>query len=354
MSHDESPEIPSYTMSTRVDLGTVFKGSPSGKIVQAQGSTLELKPDQVVIDIAYSGLCGSDLFFRTRDDMVLGHEGVGVISQVGRDVKIHKVGDRVGWGCNHNACGYCKQCWNGQDVLCPERQMYGFSDPEFGSFGDRAVLYAYFVHKIPDEIPLRLAGPLQCGGATVYGAITSAEIRPNDRVGVVGLGGLGHLAVQYLRKMGCDVVLFSQTSGKKEQAQELGATEFVAVKENPSFEGVKPVDYLLVSTSQQPDWTQFFQAMSPRGRIVPLSVSFGKMHHPYADILMKELTIMGSLVARRQVHREMLEFSARHHIEPWVEELPMTEDGVNTAFDRLEQGDVRYRFVLKSQRTDAQ
>ena len=339
---------------TQVDLGTVFKGSPSGKIVQAKGATVELKRDQVVIDIAYSGLCGTDLHFRKRGDMVLGHEGVGVISQVGEDVKILKVGDRVGWGYNHNACGYCKQCWNGMDVLCPERQMYGAADLEFGSFGDRAVLNAYFVHKIPDEIPLRLAGPLQCGGATVYSAIVNSEIRSNDRVGVVGLGGLGHLAVQYLRKMGCDVVVFSQTNSKKQQAEQLGATEFVAVKENPSFEGVKPVDYLLVSTSQQPDWHRFFQAMSPRGRIVPLTVAFEDMSHPYADILMKELSISGSLVARRQVHREMLEFSARQNVEAWIEELPMTEEGVNTAFDRLDKGDVRYRFVLKSQRTNAE
>ncbi|KAI3617784.1 hypothetical protein CBS9595_003693 [Malassezia furfur] len=341
-------------MSTQVDLGTVFKGSSSGKIVQAKGETVELKPDQVVIDIAYSGLCGTDMHFRKNPNMVLGHEGVGVISQVGKDVKLFKVGDRVGWGYNHNACGHCKECWNGIDTLCHERQMYGAADFEFGSFGDRAVLNAFFVHKIPDNIPLRLAGPLQCGGATVYSAIDSAGVHPANRVGVVGLGGLGHLAVQYLNKMGCDVVVFSHSDNKKKQAEELGAKEFVAVKENPEFKDVKPVDYLFISTSQQPDWNQFFKVMAPRGTIVPLTVSFEEMKHPYAEILFNELSITGSVVARRQVHREMLEFSARQKVEPWIEELPMTEEGLNTAFDRLEKGDVRYRFVLKSQRTNAE
>ena len=341
-------------MSTQVDLGTVFKGSSSGKIVQAKGETVELKPDQVVIDIAYSGLCGSDLHFRKKGDMVLGHEGVGIISQVGKDVDFLKVGDRVGWGCNHNACNYCKQCWNGVDTLCPHRAMYAMADSEFGSFGDRAVLSGYFVHKIPDDLPLKYAGPLQCGGATVYGAIVKAGARPIDRVGVVGLGGLGHLAVQYLNKMGCEVVVFSHSSSKKEQATKLGAHEFVAVKENPELKGVKPINHLLVSTSQQPVWELFFKVMAPRGAIIPLSVSFEEMKHPYGQILAQELTITGSLVARREVHQEMLQFSARHNIHPWIEEMAMTEENINTAFDRLEKGDVRYRFVLKSQRTDAE
>ena len=341
-------------MSTQVDLGTVFKGSSSGKIVQAKGETVELKPDQVVIDIAYSGLCGTDMHFRKNPNMVLGHEGVGVISQVGKDVKLFKVGDRVGWGYNHNSCGYCKECWNGIDTQCPERQMYGEADLHFGSFGDRAVLNAYFVHTIPDDIPLRLAGPLQCGGATVYSAIDSVGVHSENRVGVVGLGGLGHLAVQYLNKMGCDVVVFSHTNSKKGQAEELGAKEFVAVSENPEMKDVKPVDYLFISTSQQPDWNQFFKVVAPRGKIVPLTVSFEEMKHPYAAILWSELSITGSLVARRQVHREMLDFTARHQVKPWVEELPMTEEGVNEAFERLDKGDVRYRFVLKSQRTNAE
>lgn len=332
-----------------VDLGTVYKGSPSGKVVEAKGGTRELRPNDVVVDIAYSGLCGTDLHY-LKADMVLGHEGVGLISQVGPEVKHLKVGDRVGWGYNHGSCGYCNHCWNGFDIMCAERQMYGEADLDFGSFGDRAVLDSLFVHKLPDSIDLSLAGPLQCGGATVYSAIVNAGCKMSDRVAVLGLGGLGHLAIQYLSKMGCEVVVLSGTQSKKQQAFELGANEFVATKENPNFEGVKPIDYLLVSTSFQPNWDQYFKVLAPRATIVPLTVSFEEMKHPYSDLLFYEYRITGSLVARRLIHRQMLEFSARHNVRPIVEYLTMDEAGVNEAIQRLDKGDVRYRFVLKNPR----
>ena len=334
---------------TTVDLGTVFKGSPSGRLIETKGGSRTLRANDVVIDIAYSGVCGTDLHYR-KADMVLGHEGVGVVSQVGPEVKAVKVGDRVGWGYNHKSCGYCNECWDGFDTLCPERTMYGVADLDIGSFGDRAVIDADYVHKIPDAIDLRDAGPFQCGGATVYSAMVHSGIQPNQRVGVLGLGGLGHLAVQYLAKMGCDVVVFSGTNSKREQAMQLGAHEFVASKENPTFENVKPIRHLLVTTSFQPDWPLYFNIMEPNGHIVPLTVSFDDMTLPYAQLLMKQLTVTGSLVARRLVHRQMLEFSARNNIKPIIEELSMTEEGVNEAIDRLDKGDVRYRFVLKNPR----
>lgn len=336
----------------QIDLGTVFKGSSSGKIVKAEGGKCDVRPGDVVIDIAWSGLCGTDLHYRKKD-MVLGHEGVGIVSDLGDDVTVLKKGDRVGWGYNHGSCGYCNQCWKGDDQLCSDNKLYGDADLNMGSFGDRVVLDAMFVHKIPDSLALRDAGPLQCGGATVYAAIVNAGVQPQQRVGVLGLGGLGHLAVQYLNKMGCDVVVFSGTDNKKEQAMQLGASEFVATKDNAEFKGVKPVDHLLVSTSVQPDWKQFFKVVATRGSVVPLTVSFDDMTHPYGEILQKQMNVTGSLVANRLVHRQMLEFSARQKVTPMLEELPMTEDGLNKAFDRLNEGDVRYRFVLKSQRTDA-
>ena len=158
------------------------------------------------------------------------------------------------------------------------------------------------------------------------------------------------MAVQYLAKMGCDVVVFSGTNSKREQAMQLGAHEFVASKENPKFENVKPIRHLLVTTSFQPDWPLFFNIMEPNGHIVPLTVSFDDMTLPYAQLLMRQLTVTGSLVARRLIHRQMLEFSARNNIKPIIEELSMTEEGVNEAMDRLDKGDVRYRFVLKNPR----
>lgn len=334
---------------TTIELGTVFKGSSSGKILETKGGTRTLGPNEVVIDIAYSGLCGTDLHYR-KADMVLGHEGVGVISKVGSDVKILKVGDKVGYGYNHDSCGYCDMCWAGKDIHCDGRKMYGMADLDMASISDRVVLRAEFVHKLPEGLDLRTAGPLQCGGATVYSAIMNAGVTAPDRVGVIGLGGLGHLAVQYLAKMGCDVVVFSGTESKKEDAMKLGAKEFVATKSNPDLSGVKPVSHLLVSTSFQPKWDLYFNVVRPQGKIVPLTVSQESLEAPYGTLLFRELCFMSSLVATRLVHRQMLEFSARHGVKPVVEELEMTEEGVNEAFDRLEKGDVHYRFVLRNPR----
>lgn len=335
-----------------VELGTVFKGSPSGKVVKAQGGKRELRPQDVVIDVAYSGLCGTDMHYR-KADMVLGHEGVGVISQVGSEVKMLKKGDRVGWGYNHDACGYCDPCLQGDDIFCPDRKMYGIKDLDIGGFADRVVLNSQFVHKIPDNVSLRDAAPMQCAGITVYAAIVNAGVKASSRVGVIGIGGLGHLCVQFLHKMGCDVVVFSSSPDKEQQSKELGANEFVATKNNPKLEGIKPIDFLFVTTSQQPDWNVYFQVMNTDGAIVPLTVNQDDMKHPYFDIVEKQLKITGSLVGKRYTHRKMLEFISRTGVRAIIEELPMTEDGLNTAVERLDKGDVRYRFVLKSQTTDA-
>ena len=336
----------------KVDLGTVFKGSPNGKIVKAQGGQRELRPHDVAIDIAYSGLCYTDMHFRTTD-MVLGHEGVGVVSRVGSEVKVLKAGDRVGYGYNHDSCGYCDYCMRGDDIFCPDNKMYGVSDHDIGGVSDRVVLNAMFVHKIPEELTLRDVAPMQCAGVTVYAAIVNAGVTPGSRTGILGVGGLGHLAIQFLNRMGCDVVVFSSTSSKQDLALKLGANEFVASRENPAFEGVKKIDFLFVSTSAQPDWKEYFPLMNPDSTIVPLTVGSGDMVHPYEDIVEKQLKIYGSVVGKRYTHRKMLEFAARHNVRAMIEELPMTEEGLNTAFERLEKDDVRFRFVLKSQTTNA-
>ncbi|PWN50117.1 putative NADP-dependent alcohol dehydrogenase [Violaceomyces palustris] len=284
-------------------------------------------------------------------DMVLGHEGVGIVSRVGPLVKNFKVGDRVGWGYNHGNCGnICKFCLKGKDTLCSQNRMYGNEDLDQASFGDRFVIDAEFAHHIPDGLELRDAAPLMCGGATVYGAIKAAQIPSHARVGVLGVGGLGHLAIQYLAKMGCDVVVFSGTDSKKDEATKLGATDFVAMKTNPTLEGVEPVQYLLVTTSAQPNWKTLIPVLEKEATILPLSVAFNNFTFPYMPIIGMELKIQGSLVAGRGVHKEMIEVTAKDGVRPMIEELPMTLDGLKTAFDRLKKGDVRYRFVLRNEK----
>ncbi|KIS66208.1 putative NADP-dependent alcohol dehydrogenase [Mycosarcoma maydis] len=275
-------------MST-VNLGTVFKGSKSGKVVKAQGGERTINARDVVIDITHSGLCFTDIHY-LKKDMVLGHEGVGIVSQVGPQVKNFKNGDRVGWGYNHGSCGTWQFCKNGRDTNCYQNQMYASADLDQASFGDKFVITEEFLHLILDALELKHAAPLH---------------------------------------------------------------EFVAAKNNPKLEGVKPVDYLMVTTSVQPDWKTYLKVLEKDATIIPLSVDAGDFVFPYMPIIGKQLKIQGSLVATRQVHAKMLEFAARHAIKPIIEEVPMTEDGINHAVERLKKGDVRYRFVAVSQTNKA-
>ena len=212
--------------------------------------------------------------------------------------------------------------------------------------GSHAVWKEDFLFKIPDEIESEHAAPLMCGGATVFNALQFHGVKSTDRVGVIGIGGLGHLAIQFAASMGCEVVVFSGTESKKDEALKLGAKEFYATKGLKELKVKQPIDHLLVTTSQQPDWSQYIPIMAPSGTIYPLSVSFEDLKMPYLDLLLNGLKIQGSLVAARQIHREMLEFAAAHGIRPITQTFPLNLGGVSQAFKTLEDGSMRYRGVL--------
>jgi D-arabinose 1-dehydrogenase-like Zn-dependent alcohol dehydrogenase len=178
-----------------------------------------------------------------------------------------------------------------------------------------------------------------CGGATVYNVLRSFGVKPTDRVGIIGVGGLGHLAIQFASKMGCEVVVFSSTDSKKDEALKLGADEFVATKGVKELQISGPVDHLIVTTSFQPDWSQFLPIMAPGATIYPLTVSMDDFKMPYMPIL----------VAARQVHKEMLAFAAHHSIRPIIEQFPMTVEGITESMKKLEDGKMRYRAVVVAQ-----
>jgi len=322
----------------------VFKGSKDGRIVQST-SQRDLGADEVLISITHSGLCGTDEHYRHKN-MVLGHEGAGVVEKIGSSVKTFKEGDSVGWGYQHNSCGHCDQCLTGHETLCESRAMYGSADLDQGSFATHAVWKADFVFKLPDSIPREYAAPLNCGGATVYNALSQFGLKSTDRVGIIGVGGLGHLAIQFASKMGCRVTVFSSTDSKKDEAIKLGADDFIATKGVEELKPVSKIDYLIVTTSFQPEWKQFLPIMAPRGTIIPLTVSSDDLKIPYMEILAGELRIQGSLVAARQVHKDMLAFAAYHKIRPIIEQFPMTVEGIEESMKKLEEGKMRYRGVI--------
>lgn len=215
-----------------------------------------------------------------------------------------------------------------------------------GSFASHSIWRADFLFKIPLSIPRELAAPLMCGGATVYNALSSFNIKPADRVGIIGVGGLGHLGIQFAAKMGCDVVVFSTTDSKKHEAFTLGASEFYDTKDKTEIEVGDKLDHLIVTTSSQPDWNIFLPTLAPGATIFPLTISLGELKIPYMPLLGGQLRIQGSIVAARQVQREMLAFAARHSIVPIIEKFDMDVNGITAAMQRLDEGKMRYRGVI--------
>lgn len=326
----------------------VYKGSDSGRVVKSTTEKPALKGDQVKLRVTASGLCGTDLHYN-KADMGLGHEGVGVVEELGPDCSFLKKGDRVGWGYEHDSCGRCQECLRGNETFCPQRVMYGFADLDQGSMAEGAVWREAFLFKIPDGLTDEVAAPLMCGGATVFNALHQYNVLPTDVVGVMGVGGLGHLAIQYAAKMGCRVVVFSGTDSKKEEAMRLGASEFVAMKDADELKTERPINALLVTTSAQPDWKKIMPVLAPNATIFPLSLADGDFSIPYMGFLINGLTVQASLVASRYIHNRMLEFSAQHNISPIIEKFPLTEEGCNQAIEKLAAGNMRYRGVLVRQ-----
>lgn len=324
---------------------TVFKGSKGGKIVKSTTERPDLKSDQVYVKITASGLCGTDEHYKEQD-MVLGHEGVGVVEQVGPDVKDLKTGDRVGWGYEADSCEHCEYCLTGNETFCEKRALYGYANLDQGSMASHVVWREAYLFRIPEEISDKDAAPLMCGGATVFNALYTYGVKSSDRVGVMGVGGLGHLAIQYAAKMGCDVVVFSGTDSKKEEAKKLGASEFVSMKGKTELNIGRKLDVLLVSTSVSPDWSLMLNVLAPNSKVFPLTVSQGNFEFPHLPMNATGITIQGVLVSARATHRKMLEFSAKHAIKPIVQEFPMTEQGIEEAMSTLRDGKMRYRGVL--------
>lgn len=330
----------------------VYKGSKDGSIIETTTTRPNLTGEQVFVRITASGLCFTDVHYK-HQDMGLGHEGAGVVEEVGPAVQQLKKGDRVGWGFIHSTCGQCHECLTGREAFCLRRKMYGTSDFDQGSMASHGVWRESYLFRIPEGLTDAEAAPLMCGGATVWAAMELYNIGPTSRVGIIGFGGLGHLAIQFIAKMGAEAVVFSGTNSKEEEARRLGAHQFHAVKGRSSIDDAElqnSLDCLLVTASDQPNWELYLPLMAPEGKILPLSVAEGDFHIPYMPMLEKGLTIQGSLVAPRYAHWHMLEFAARNGIKPILNEFPLSVEGIEDAFKTLNEGKMRYRGVLIPQK----
>ncbi|KAL4915424.1 chaperonin 10-like protein [Aspergillus aurantiobrunneus] len=323
---------------------TVFRGHASGNPVKSTTTRPdELAEDYVLLRVTASGICGTDLHFRNAD-MVLGHEGVGVVEAVGPTARLLKKGDRVGWGYETDSCGHCIECLQGTETFCSERAMYSETNLDQGSFASHGIWREKFLHKIPDSMSDVVAAPLQCGGATVFMALHG--VKPTDTVGILGVGGLGHLAIQFAAKMGCRVVVLSGSERKREEAIKLGAHEFIATKGAEKLSISKRIDRLLVTASVPPNWELIVPILAARASIYPLTASPGNFEIPYLTLIKYGINVIGSNTPCRAIHKQMLEFAVLHRIEPILEIFPMTEEKIAEALDKLDRGEVYYRAVL--------
>ncbi|GAD99997.1 alcohol dehydrogenase, putative [Paecilomyces variotii No. 5] len=346
----------------------IFRGSASGEIIP-DTSRCALGPFDVFVEVTHAGLCGTDRHFRNKD-IALGHEGAGVVRQVGSSVTSVQTGDKVGFGWVRKICGHCDYCVSGRDQYCDEREQYGTHSSEIGSFASHAVWHESMLIKLPDGLEPDYAAPLMCGGATVWGALTSYNLKPGDRVAIHGIGGLGHMAIQFASALGCDVVVLSSTASKKDEAMQLGAKEFHVTKGDIPEYPIKKVNHLFWCGSANPDYSksvtvferQFQVSPSANhsmcrivalvandGSIYPLTISYEPPSIPILPIVANGIKIQGSAVASRLAIRKLLRFVVLHGMRPIIMKFPLNKGGIEAAFKTLEEGRMRYRGVLVSQ-----
>lgn len=311
----------------------------------------ELRPDQVEIDVLACGICHSDLSMLNNEwhisafPLVPGHEVVGRIACTGSNVRHLTVGDTVGLGWFSGSCMTCDQCMSGNHNLCGsnEQTIVG----RFGGFANKVRCNAEWASLLPPGLDARQAGPLFCGGITVFNPIIQFDVRPTDRVGVVGIGGLGHLAVQFLNKWGCEVTAFTTSDAKRDEALAMGAHRVVNSRDEAQLEAIAgSLNFILSTVNADLNWPLFLNALAPKGRLHTVGVIPSPIPAPAFSLISGQKGISGSPLGSPATTHKMLEFCARHQISPITEYFPMSQ--VNAAMKHLASGKARYRVVLEN------
>ena len=306
-----------------------------------------LGPLDVEIAITHCGLCHSDVHLIDNDwgisqyPLVPGHEIVGIVRAQGEQVTSLTVGTRVGVGWQCGSCLQCEACIRGDERHCPTHQPTCVA--HHGGFAEAIRVDGRFAHPIPEALPADVAAPLLCAGITVYTPLKS--VRPTDRVGVIGVGGLGHLAIRFAAAFGCDVTAFSTTAAKEDEARRFGARHFVISSDERQLEQATASVDLLVSTVTVPlDWKVWLNIVAPKGTLWIVGASPGTLDVPPMSLIVGQKAIRGSAIGNRAALREMLGFAARRQIAAQAELMPMSD--VNAAVRKVRENRARYRVVL--------
>jgi len=303
---------------------------------------------EVEIEISSCGLCHSDVSMINNDwrasryPLVPGHEIVGKISAIGGHVKHLDIGQTVGVGWSSHSCGHCGQCLSGAQQRCHSLTT---TIAGHGGFADRVRVQDIWAVPLPDSLSIKDAGPLFCGGITIFAPLIDFGIKPTDRVGIIGIGGLGHLAVQFARAWGCEVTAFTSSKDKQEELTSLGAHHIINSRDKQAIKAKRGHFDLIISTvNVSLNWAAYMSALAPRGQLITVGMINEPMAIPAGSLISGQKTVAGSDTGAPQRVAKMLEFCARHDIKPMVEYFDIAD--INKAIAHLKLGKARYRVVL--------
>jgi alcohol dehydrogenase (NADP+) len=331
--------------------------SASAPLQPTQIERRAVGPNDILIDVAYAGICHSDIH-TVRDEwgpasypLVPGHEIVGTVAELGTDVTRHRVGDRVGVGCLVNSCRECDNCRNGNEQYCSGDSVwtYGSVDRDGtvtqGGYSTHVVVDADYVVSVPEGIDMVAAAPLLCAGITTYSPLRRWGAGPGKKVAVVGLGGLGHMAVKLAAAMGAEVTVLSQSLKKQEDGLRLGATAYFATSDPDTFEQLADRFDLIVNTvSAAIDVDAYLRLLAVDGTMVNVGAPPGPMSLKVSSLINARRSYAGSLIGGIAETQEMLDFCAEHGLAADIELI--SAEQINEAYERVLASDVRYRFVI--------
>jgi uncharacterized zinc-type alcohol dehydrogenase-like protein len=338
------------------DFGSTM-GLIQGLAVYAAGAELlpyrydpgKLGAHEVEIAITHCGICHSDLHLISNDwgisqyPFIPGHEVVGTVAAVGADVRSLQEGQRVGLGWQSNSCGECEWCTQGLENLCPAAE--GTCVHRNGGYAESVRANVRFVIPIPAGLDSERAAPLLCGGITVYNPLRTHGINPSSRVGVIGIGGLGHMAIQFARVFGAEVTAFSTSASKEDEARALGAHRFVNSRESKALKEVAgSLDFILSTVNADQEWGTYIQALRPTGTLCFVGVPPSPVAVHAFPLISGLRSITGNPTGSPYRLKEMLEVAARHGVQAQTERFPMAR--ANEAIEKVKKNKVRYRAVL--------
>ncbi|MFD9698398.1 NAD(P)-dependent alcohol dehydrogenase [Lentzea sp. NPDC059081] len=317
----------------------------------------EVGPHDVLIDIKFAGICHSDIhqvnegWGQAIFPMVPGHEIAGVVAEVGSEVTRHAVGDRVGVGCMVDSCRECDNCLRGLEQYCTGGNTMTYNatdrrgDVTYGGYSQQIVVDENFVVRIPDALPLDVAAPLLCAGITVYSPLKHWGAAPGKKVAVIGLGGLGHMGVKIAAALGAEVTVLSQSLRKKDDGLKLGASDYRATSDPATFEELAGQFDVILSTVSAPlPFDAYLGLLKTRGAIVNVGAPEEPVSLNLFSLLGGGKVLAGSMIGGIAETQEMLDFCAEHGLGAEIELIDA--DQVNTAYERVQSSDVRYRFVI--------